>query len=108
VNVVSDDIPIPQIVQPTPDPREDIAWAASDGSVTLAANGVDPVDEPEPDVRLRWSSDVDGFLGTGHILPVHLKAGTCGFIFHIVTLSITNNAGKQATATIRIGAGRLC
>jgi hypothetical protein len=106
VNVVSDDIPTPQISAPVRDPREDTAWAASDGSVALVGSAFDPVDGDEPDVRLRWSSDVDGFLGTGKSLPV--TPGTCGITFHVVTLSVTNAAGKQATTTIRIGAGKIC
>jgi chitodextrinase len=84
VNVVSDYIPSPQISAPVRDPQTDTAGTL-DGSVTLMGSAFDQVDGDEPPARLRWSSDIDGFLGTGKSLPVKLSAFTCAPRFHVVT-----------------------
>jgi hypothetical protein len=113
VNVVSDDIPVPQILAPVRDPISDYASTDASGSVTLVGSAFDPVDGVETDPSLfSWSDDVSGFLGTGKSLPVTLTAGagagTCGPVIHVVTLTATNKAGKKATTSIRISAGLIC
>ena len=48
--------------------------------------------------QLRWSSNVDGDIGTGaRIYSSKLSAGK-----HVVTLTATNSKGKSSTATVNI------
>jgi len=57
-------------------------------------------DGPIPDDRLTWSSDVDGFLGTGRWIVVTLSPG-----YHNITLTATDSDGNRGTATIRVYVG---
>ncbi|MCC5804737.1 MAG: PKD domain-containing protein [Opitutales bacterium] len=59
-----------------------------------AQDGQDPVDDP----FLEWSSDIDGVLGLGGSLTVDdLSPGT-----HTLSLTATNSADMQATASVVI------
>jgi hypothetical protein len=57
-------------------------------------------DGPIPDDRLTWSSDVDGFLGTGRWIVTTLSPG-----YHNITLTATDSDGNRGTATIRVYVG---
>lgn len=88
--VVADNPPTASITLPT------------DGSshpatpLNLVGYGFDP-DAEIPETSLRWSSDIDGELGTGSSLWVELTPGD-----HTITLTVTGNHGVTATDSIRI------
>lgn len=56
-----------------------------------------------PDVRLIWSSDRDGRLGSGRELaPQGLSEG-----WHTITLTVTDSDGRRSSATARLYVGAL-
>lgn len=67
----------------------------SGGAVTFKAIVNDPQDGLLTGTHLRWSSSIDGNLGTGDSITIHtLSAGN-----HIITLTATDNDGFTGTAT---------
>ncbi len=72
-------------------------------TVALEGYGQDFEDGTLPDGKLSWQSSLDGALGTGHLLhPDLLTEGE-----HVVTLTVTDSAGKQAAASVTIKIGDL-
>ena len=52
---------------------------------------------------MTWSSDLDGFLGTGNVLPTPPSAsGGLSQGNHIITLTGTDSAGNMSSASIEI------
>jgi hypothetical protein len=76
----------------------------ADQTIQFRGLGFD-VDESLPDAGFKWTSDVDGFLGTGRLMTATLSRGT-----HIVTLTVTDAKGQTGvhsiTLNVRAGAGR--
>lgn len=69
--------------------------------VTLEGYGQDFEDGTIPDGQLSWSSDLDGHLGTGHLLyPSLLSAGT-----HHISLAVTDSNGQTGTSSIVLTIG---
>jgi len=94
VTVVVVDNPLTAVITA---PTDGIRHPPTD--VDLVGYGFDP-DEVIPDTALTWSSDIDGFLGSGASLRVALSPGT-----HTITLTATDSQGVVATASIRITIG---
>jgi hypothetical protein len=66
--------------------------------VLLAADAFDPEDRTMPGEAIRWSSSIDGDLGTGSELLVEdLSAGA-----HTLTASVTDSDGLTATASFEL------
>ena len=71
-------------------------------TVIFVGDGFDPEDGSLPDERLVWSSDRDGTLGSGRTLErADLSEGT-----HIITLTVGDSQGNQATASITLRVSR--
>jgi hypothetical protein len=71
-------------------------------TVMLVGDGFDLEDGSLPDARLVWSSDRDGMLGAGRTLErSNLSVGT-----HVITLTVADNQGNQATASITLAVRR--
>jgi hypothetical protein len=66
--------------------------------VALEGIGQDLEDGTLADARLTWSSNLDGFLGTGHLLHVELLSGGT----HVLTLTATDSNNQSASATVSI------
>ncbi|MEM7129555.1 MAG: hypothetical protein AAF702_24695 [Chloroflexota bacterium] len=66
-------------------------------TITFQGNAADLEDGTLSDSALRWTSDLDGELGTGSLLSVGLMPGT-----HRITLTATDSANETATATITV------
>jgi hypothetical protein len=81
-------------------------------AVTLRGRATDPEDGPLTGASLRWSSNIDGFLGTGEVLTVTLSgpAVPCNpeFVRHTVTLLARDSDGHQVPAETQISIGAVC
>ncbi|WP_224362308.1 PKD domain-containing protein [Hyalangium versicolor] len=94
---------------PEPPPVENAAPTArilspADGTTLLGAgpheltgSATDPEDGALNGTALRWTSNLDGELGTGSLLRVQLSGGE-----HRLSLDVTDSGGKQARAQISI------
>jgi hypothetical protein len=94
---VPDKLPNAVILNPGPGTQVPIG-----DLLVLQGVGNDLEDGTLPDLSLTWSSDVQGVLGTGSILPVNgLQQG-----LHRITLTVVDSAGQtgQATTEVFIGA----
>lgn len=85
--------PIATILQP----RDDKVFI--EGSpVTFQGSGIDQEDGTIQDRLLRWTSDRDGFLGTGTSLTIStLQRGR-----HLITLKVRDSGGKQDSSGVNI------
>jgi hypothetical protein len=97
------DYPTVAITQP-----QDFSSFGLNGTITFAGFGTDPQDGLLPDASLRWTSDIDGPLGTGGQVTAKLSGHACAPVEHHITLTGTNQAGRQATATITVLVGTIC
>lgn len=81
-------------------------------AVTLRGRATDPEDGPLSGASLRWSSTVDGFLGTGRVLTVTLSgpAAPCypEYVRHTVRLFARDSDGHRVPTETRISVGALC
>ncbi|MGB9880903.1 MAG: hypothetical protein ACPLRM_09085, partial [Anaerolineae bacterium] len=68
--------------------------------VLLEGAASDIEDGPIPDDRLRWFSDVDGFLGTGKWVVTVLSPG-----YHTITLTATDTDGNVTAARVQVYVG---
>ncbi|WP_224248907.1 PKD domain-containing protein [Hyalangium gracile] len=99
----------PQPPPPPPPPPENTAPTArilspengatlrGAGPHELAGLATDPEDGPLSGTALRWSSSLDGELGTGTPLSARLSAGE-----HRLSLDVTDSGGKQARAQLSV------
>jgi len=72
----------------------------SDATLTLEADGYD-IEIGSLDEEIRWTSDVDGALGTGAILRLTgLTPAT-----HTISASVDDGRGGSASATVRVTIG---
>jgi hypothetical protein len=72
----------------------------SDATLTLEADGYD-IEIGSLDEEIRWTSDIDGTLGTGATLGLTgLSPAT-----HTITASVDDGQGGSATATVRVTIG---
>ncbi|MFO7749080.1 MAG: choice-of-anchor U domain-containing protein [Desulfobacteraceae bacterium] len=70
-------------------------------SIALSGEGIDPEDGSLTGDALSWSSDKDGFLGTGaSISKSDLSVNT-----HVITLTATDSESAATTASITISVG---
>ena len=70
-------------------------------AVLLVGDGFDLEDGSLPDSRLVWTSNRDGFLGTGRTVErVDLSRG-----MHTITLTVGDSQGNQAAASITLKIG---
>lgn len=77
--------------------------------ITLEGDGTDPEDGALPEASLEWSSDVQGFLGTGRSLPVILQDGGCeSTVIHTITLTVTDSAGNVDVDQVVISVVVIC
>lgn len=67
------------------------------GPHELVGSGSDAEDGNLSGAALRWSSNVDGELGTGSLVRARLSAGE-----HRLSLDVTDSGGKQARAQISV------
>ena len=81
-------------------------------SVTLHARAEDAEDGTVADDQVEWTSDDDGFLGSGTTLTVELSAPDppCDpeFVRHRTTLTVTDSDGNVASDEISISVGTVC
>lgn len=77
---------------------------------TLRGYGFSTAGEAIPNARLRWSSNYDGFLGTGQALTVSLSFGpdACAGRVHVITLTATDAQGRVHTAQRSLYLRRIC
>lgn len=101
-------LPSVQILEPGP---EGIGVAPGT-VVTLRGSAVDPEDGVLTGTRLVWTSDRDGFLGTGQMLNVVLSgpAVPCNpeIVIHTITLRATDSNGNSVSVTVRVAVGVVC
>lgn len=99
--------PTAKILQP-----ENNDFFSPDTIIIFEGQGTDPEDGTLAGEQLRWSSDRDGFLGTGMYIEVQLSgpASPCNpeTIQHIITLEATDSDGNKATHQISVTIGRIC
>ncbi|QRN99952.1 PKD domain-containing protein [Archangium violaceum] len=69
----------------------------SGGTLTLEGEASDAEDGPLRDASLRWSSSVDGELGSGSPLRVTLTRGT-----HRLSLDVADSHGQTARAQVSV------
>jgi hypothetical protein len=93
-------IPTAKIITPT---FSD--WFLAGQTVVLNGTGTDPEDGNLTGTSLRWSSDIDGFLGTGNTVTTTLSAGSFGPLFHDITLEVSDSSGNKATHSVRVPCG---
>lgn len=72
------------------------------------ASGADFDGTALPDSAFSWTSDVDGFLGTGANLSAAVSGGSCGIEIENITVTVTTSSGKKASDTITIYVGQVC
>jgi len=80
-------------------PQEDVTIPVG-APLWLQGYAYDLEDGPLPETALRWSSSLDGDLGTGSQVLANLSQGE-----HILTFTATDGDGNSATATVRVNAG---
>lgn len=78
------------------------------GNVTFKATATNPDGSIIPDADVSWSSSIDGFLGTGHVLTAPLSGGNCNINDHVITVTVTGANGKTNTDTIIVHVGEIC
>jgi len=79
-------------------PEPDMPVFAECRGLILVGNGTSPDDGALPGDQLEWSDDIQGPLGRGYLPPGPcLTAG-----IHKITLTGTDKAGRQATASIQV------
>jgi Carboxypeptidase regulatory-like domain len=66
-------------------------------TITFLGEGQDPEDGTLPDGALRWSSSIEGPLGTGWMIAAPLSLGT-----HTIRLVATDTDGAMDTATVTV------
>lgn len=86
----------------------DLASFPTGASITFTATATDPEDGSLSGAAVTWSSDVDGFLGTGASITATLSSDACGVTGHDVTVTVTDSDGHTATHTIRVLVGTIC
>ncbi len=78
-------------------PRDGASYRRGDG-VLFDGQGYDMEDDILPGTALRWSSSIDGFLGTGDALQTYdLSEGV-----HTITLEVTDTQGNIGRASILV------
>jgi subtilase family protein/thrombospondin type 3 repeat protein len=76
--------------------------------ISFQGQGTDPEDGKLTGASLSWSSDRDGFLGTGEVIQTSLSMeGEEGFTTHIITLTATDKDGHPTTDKITVSVGTL-
>jgi hypothetical protein len=77
--------------------------------MTFKAIASDPEDITIPGSNIEWSSDRDGFLGTGETIEATLSGPGCeSFFQHEITVRATDSDGNVATDTIEVEIGQIC
>lgn len=80
--------------------------------VAFQGEGIDPEDGVLSGSDLMWFSDRDGFLGSGTSIQVALSGPevACNpeFVFHNITLRVTDSDAHQATQQIVVSIGSPC
>jgi len=76
--------------------------------VAFEGKGTDPEDGDLPGSNLEWSSDRDGFLGTGKVITVSLSGTACQQVPHVITLKITDSDGHTASHSITVKVLEVC
>lgn len=66
-----------------------------DDNITFIGSGYDSKDGSLDDTSLNWTSDVDGWLGTGSVIYNNLSLGK-----HIITLSVNDSDGHISTSQV--------
>lgn len=70
-------------------------------TVVMDGRGIDPEDGELDSTKLVWTSDRDGYLGTGnYVAGVVLTTSGQGLTEHIITLTVTDSEGNQGTMSI--------
>jgi hypothetical protein len=100
-------IPTARILQPQPN-----SLFSPDMMIAFVGTGSDPEDGQLSGERLRWYSDIDGYLGSGANLNRRLSgpAEPCypETISHTITLEAIDSDGNIARHQIMISVGTIC
>jgi hypothetical protein len=76
--------------------------------ITFVGEGIDPEEGALSGASLRWSSDIDGFLGTGTMITVVLSGSDqTEIVRHRVTLEVTDFDGNRTTHSIDVLIGTI-
>jgi hypothetical protein len=77
--------------------------------ITFVGSATDPEDGNLTGASLEWSSDIDGFLGTGTTIQTMLSGppGQEGTVWHTITLQATDSDGHKGTHQIMVGIMKL-
>jgi serine protease len=108
VNVVAGGgLPVPQIISPV---GETFVWSGT--PITLQGVATDPEDGTLHGGRLKWQSDIDGFLGTGNSVtrtlsgpPVPCNPESVG---HQITLTATDSDQHPVSVHTVVRVGNIC
>ena len=108
VNVVAGGgLPVPQIISPV---GETFVWSGT--PITLQGVATDPEDGTLHGGRMKWQSNIDGFLGTGNSVtrtlsgpPVPCNPESVG---HQITLTATDSDQHPVSVHTVVRVGNIC
>jgi len=96
VQAVIPEVPVVTIVTPA-----DAAEFDQGGTdITFTGNAVDQFDNEIPPEDLEWTSDIDGFMGSGNVLDYSPDQLTVGE--QVITLTAVDGEGFEGTSTVNI------
>lgn len=93
-------------VQITSPPNNTVVGLNTQLTFTGTAN--DPEDGALSGASLKWTSNIDGVLGSGTSIQVVLSGSACNSTVHTITLEATDSDGHKATHSINVSVVQIC